>query len=217
MSRRSHSSFRSAFTPRKAVGFTLIELLVVIAIIAILAAILFPVFAQAREKARQSTCQSNLRQIMLGVRMYMDDYEGITPDFNACLGTSLYRRADDPRSAPALFNPYIKNYGLWICPSMKGFTVGLPMGQRNDYVFNSAMSVQLNKGVAALDDNATSQAVLWDNFSYGLYSTTAENKSPAVLSSALRYFPHPGIRQGANQGGINYVYLDGHVKNDTKP
>ena len=58
-------------------GFTLIELLVVIAIIAILAAILFPVFAQAREKARQASCVSNLKQLGVAMRMYQDDYDGV--------------------------------------------------------------------------------------------------------------------------------------------
>src|SRR4051794_25612458 len=60
-------------------GFTLIELLVVIAIIAILAAILFPVFAQAREKARQTTCLSNLRQLASGMTMYSQDSDGLFP------------------------------------------------------------------------------------------------------------------------------------------
>nr|MBP8953256.1 prepilin-type N-terminal cleavage/methylation domain-containing protein [Armatimonadota bacterium] len=60
---------------RRTSGFTLIELLVVIAIIAILAAILFPVFARAREKARQASCQSNIKQIMLACIMYKTDYD----------------------------------------------------------------------------------------------------------------------------------------------
>ena len=64
---------------RKRRGFTLIELLVVIAIIAILAAILFPVFAQAREKARQATCLSNLRQVDVATQMYMQDYDEAVP------------------------------------------------------------------------------------------------------------------------------------------
>jgi prepilin-type N-terminal cleavage/methylation domain-containing protein len=64
---------------RHRVGFTLIELLVVIAIIAILAAILFPVFAQARAKARQATCSSNLRQIGVGILMYAQDYDELLP------------------------------------------------------------------------------------------------------------------------------------------
>jgi prepilin-type N-terminal cleavage/methylation domain-containing protein len=71
-------------------GFTLIELLVVIAIIAILAAILFPVFARAREKARQSTCLSNVKQISLGLVMYMQDYDDSLPQ------TYYYRGGGSP-------------------------------------------------------------------------------------------------------------------------
>src|SRR5438270_9796759 len=65
-------------------GFTLIELLVVIAIIAILAAILFPVFAQAREAARKAACQSNLKQIGSALAMYRDDYDGINCRWRLC-------------------------------------------------------------------------------------------------------------------------------------
>jgi prepilin-type N-terminal cleavage/methylation domain-containing protein len=64
---------------RKNRAFTLIELLVVIAIIAILAAILFPVFAQAREKARMTSCLSNCKQLAIGAMMYMQDYDEISP------------------------------------------------------------------------------------------------------------------------------------------
>lgn len=89
-------------------GFTLIELLVVIAIIAILAAILFPVFAQAREKARQSVCTSNLDQIGLGLTMYVQDYDETYP-------TSWAKGV--PGDANFYIQPYLKNAGILQCPS----------------------------------------------------------------------------------------------------
>jgi prepilin-type N-terminal cleavage/methylation domain-containing protein/prepilin-type processing-associated H-X9-DG protein len=116
-------------------AFTLIELLVVIAIIAILAAILFPVFAQAREKARQATCQSNLKQIATAFLMYNQDYDETMPPWtaNACNtygGTAFNFRY----LYNFLIDPYIKNgatpdpnpanfggtlSGVWGCPSTK--------------------------------------------------------------------------------------------------
>ena len=95
-------------------GFTLIELLVVIAIIAILAAILFPVFAKAREKARQASCQSNLKQLMLGILMYTQDYDEKFPFFpwgegyNGNPNSSVWFKA---------IYPYVKNLQIYACPS----------------------------------------------------------------------------------------------------
>ena len=93
-------------------GFTLIELLVVIAVIAILAAILFPVFAQAREKARAASCVSNLKQIMTGVKMYSQDYDESSMHYlwYQIQGGAYTTWMD-------LVNPYIKNEQVFICPS----------------------------------------------------------------------------------------------------
>jgi len=119
--------------PRRS-AFTLIELLVVIAIIAILAAILFPVFAQAREAARKASCISNLKQIALALRMYAQDYDETSisvhmprtnPDGSTC--DSAPRRPDGNDLVRMLqggtenqLNPYIKNKGIFRCPSDAG-------------------------------------------------------------------------------------------------
>jgi prepilin-type N-terminal cleavage/methylation domain-containing protein/prepilin-type processing-associated H-X9-DG protein len=92
-------------------AFTLIELLVVIAIIAILAAILFPVFAQAREKARQSACLSNCKQIGLAVMMYAEDYDQAYPLYVHAPGHDDWWYE--------MIQPYIKNKGVFTCPSVR--------------------------------------------------------------------------------------------------
>jgi prepilin-type N-terminal cleavage/methylation domain-containing protein/prepilin-type processing-associated H-X9-DG protein len=96
-------------------GFTLIELLVVIAIIAILAAILFPVFAQAREKARQTSCLSNMKQIMTSAMMYVQDYDEVLHrirNFGYTLPPNKWAIG-----AQDMLNPYTKNINIWHCPS----------------------------------------------------------------------------------------------------
>lgn len=103
---RTHSTTQPA---RRA--FTLIELLVVIAIIAILAAILFPVFAQAREKARQTTCVSNLRQIGIGFLMYAQDFDEIMPPLSQSGGSLTGGRW------PAFMQRYFKLRSFYFCPS----------------------------------------------------------------------------------------------------
>lgn len=139
---------RALSASRSATGFTLIELLVVIAIIAILAAILFPVFAQAREKARQATCLSNLKQIGLGFMMYQQDY-----DETLCPNVSLYRLGTViinhywyglHSSATGtydlnqgLIQPYMKNVAIEECPTAKGIPATVPIG----YAYNNNASL----------------------------------------------------------------------------
>ena len=108
-------------------GFTLIELLVVIAIIAILAAILFPVFARAREKARQTSCLSNVKQMALGLLMYAQDYDemfGLAGGYN---GDNTWAR-----QWSIAIQPYVKNWQIERCPS-NGANPGY--GPSNPYVY----------------------------------------------------------------------------------
>jgi prepilin-type N-terminal cleavage/methylation domain-containing protein len=91
-------------------AFTLIELLVVIAIIAILAAILFPVFSRVREKARQASCMSNFKQVSNAMGMYAQDYDGfIVPE--SVLSQGIYF------GWPTILFPYVKNSQVFACPS----------------------------------------------------------------------------------------------------
>jgi len=144
-------------------GFTLIELLVVIAIIAILAAILFPVFAQARESARKSSCANNLRQIATGLQMYSaDSDERLCPDrINAPAGLNFRYGVWD-----FLIQPYVKNVGIMVCPSTNPTKPALP-----DVPCTYGMNYRLTQGDPAVLDDAPS---LWFNT-----INMAELKSPA--------------------------------------
>src|SRR6476660_8145010 len=102
---------------RKQKGFTLIELLVVIAIIALLAAILFPVFARARENARKSACQNNLKQIGVGILQYTQDYDENYPPSRVSNVFALGQGPNPQCPWQLTIHPYVKSVQIFRCPS----------------------------------------------------------------------------------------------------
>lgn len=182
---------------RRIKAFTLIELLIVMAIIALLAAILFPVFAKARDKARQTACTNNLKQIYLGYRMYGQDYDGSFP--TTVLGNSQTRAATDPQSTPALLYPYTKNNQIWVCPN------GYPGLQEAGNTYMVAFSGTLNNPDIASEDFL----FVWDNYLYK--KPTAEGVTGAPPTADR----HPSKQywcSHVSKTNYNRLYLDGHVK-----
>jgi prepilin-type N-terminal cleavage/methylation domain-containing protein/prepilin-type processing-associated H-X9-DG protein len=151
---------------RKPSGFTLIELLVVIAIIAILAAILFPVFAQAREKARQATCLSNQKQLILGALQYTQDYDEAWPlsefhtvSTNTWAGASVTTPADVFGHTPQrdafwsnAIQPYMKNTQIMNCPSAsrsRSDVFGVDINAAKGYTYSLTYNGYLNQWPSA--------------------------------------------------------------------
>src|SRR5688500_12259006 len=158
---------------RKRTGFTLIELLVVIAIIAILAAILFPVFAQAREKARQSGCLSNLKQIGTGIMMYTQDYDEAYP-CNWFGG--LWPSTPDGKAykwMDAIY-PYVKNEQVFSCPS--------DGGTRKTYIHYS----KLPKGSENNWGSYATNTAYWDNGHGQSPSSDISSKQTITVSMVQR-------------------------------
>jgi len=199
--------------PRKgASAFTLIELLVVIAIIAILAAILFPVFAQAREKARQAACVSNLKQLGLATMMYMSDYDGMLPRIRfqelngnyAFPPNSFGFNNNQPNNQIWGFedcvNPYIKmgiNYGPknegtpWHCPSDPlEHTDGAGCGVATGYYISYAVTIF---NPTANGNNASGEPQ-----QYGLVAPGFGNASTRAANIAIDSKTDAGIGRPAD-------------------
>ncbi len=233
---RLHWSRGTAFGRRRA--FTLIELLVVIAIIAILAAILFPVFAQAREAARKTSCLSNLKQLGTGVGMYTQDNDENLP-CNWYVG--LWASAPNgPYKWMDAIYPYVKNEGVFTCPSDASPTrvykyyqnLTGPSQNWGSYAMNVAywapgpptppssdsgqrITVSLAQlqrpadTVWAGDGNGSFQ-VAWPDIN--AQPQINRTVSPRVLGLNGGNDPHEGAWVERHQGKINVIFCDGHAK-----
>ncbi len=207
----------------KRTGFTLIELLVVIAIIAILAAILFPVFARAREKARQASCQSNLKQIGTAAVMYATDYDGTYPPYYVNTQAALW--VDKCM-------PYVKNAQLFICPSMSGWyaaaggcgpTTHPPEGSfryRSDpgnvsYAWNA-----FTEWYGPVGATSSTPGLCYHNQCMDSKIQMPAEKIMATDGVCPRTWGIPWVTNfhagnpayAIHNGGNNFVFVDGHVK-----
>jgi prepilin-type N-terminal cleavage/methylation domain-containing protein/prepilin-type processing-associated H-X9-DG protein len=194
-------------------GFTLIELLVVVAILGILAALLFPVFSQARERARRTSCLSNLKQIGLGVQMYVQDHDGRVP---ICNDNTTPSTADDNGYWWVTLHKYTKNDQVFVCPSWH--KTDLPSGLESwetppdqtkpfdhfgivgTYVWNETMD-----GAPEGKLNGISEVI-----------AVAEGFNGSHVWKPLHVTPLTGNTERRlrdfHQEGMNVAYADGHAK-----
>jgi len=212
-------------------AFTLIELLVVIAIIAILAAILFPVFARARENARRSSCQSNLKQIGLGVFQYIQDYD---EKFPMAVTGSTSTTSQPPVGWADSVQPYLKSTQIYQCPSESTGPNSNPTSQGyTDYWYNAALSWNGQDGGAMYNTSISQAALISSSLTLmagDLQSGfqgggTAASRSNGYDGNGDNNVAGPGVaaaitvfQNGLMNGGLrhlegtNLLYTDGHVK-----
>lgn len=196
-------------------GFTLIELLVVIAIIAILAAILFPVFAQARDKARQTACLSNQKQFGIAWLMYGQDYDETAMPIRWGTGGNQYFHVRP------LLDPYTKNADIFVCPSNNqldqtnmtltytyNWCVGTTCGGTNDHplaAFDKPAQVP-----AFTDSNNTNQTTT--SYYFAMVNTTTFWGRRAGAPSTLQFWGGALPKMISHQRGANFIFVDGHAK-----
>lgn len=217
----------------KKTAFTLIELLVVIAIIAILAAILFPVFAQAREKARAITCVSNSKQITLSILMYAEDYDEMLPLSQVWTLPTVSPNLNDSTFS-GILQPYVKNRQLFMCPDSSrvnpdpSFIGEIP----DDGIHQTRTSYALNLDAGFMGfyfgpSSAGTSNGLLQIVGSGISGSEASIDKPAQLIAVVEksdletnwslvrfwwiYSANVSFRK-PHTGGATFSFCDGHVK-----
>jgi len=195
-------------------GFTLIELLVVIAIIAILAAILFPVFARARAKALQNTCLSNVKQITLGLQMYIQDYDQYLP-CNTYWAIQWYGYTGGLVYWTDAVQPYIKNTQIWVCPEDR--TRG-QWGRIPVVSYAIPAGYKYSSGMYYWDDGSGANVTWFQNPAELIMLAEAPPTWSCPFGIGCGYSPTWQLDQVPwnHNAGLNLGFADGHVK-WTKP
>jgi prepilin-type N-terminal cleavage/methylation domain-containing protein/prepilin-type processing-associated H-X9-DG protein len=206
-------------------AFTLIELLVVIAIIAILAAILFPVFAQVRDKARQANCLSSLKQINLALLMYAQDYNETLPRIRFW----EFRDYCDPKAQVLTWKgavqPYVKSYDFWKCPAnpeKETATEDIDKNIRVSYAVNGVIfhghrntDTSPPRTLASFAEPATTMTLLESTSScndFGDWVGNAGSPSGKGASCGPDGLGWPTFKYQTHGGTLNWGFADGHVK-----
>jgi len=231
---KDYSEVKMMYRTKHNSGFTLIELLVVIAIIAILAAILFPVFAKAKAKAKQTSCLSNLKQLALGTLMYASDYGDILPNADNGGGWPTY--CTNPGTWTHLIWDYVASEGMYKCP---GRSDNSPVGDQPGlcgYAANGVVWHYVPQGVAPtlpsrsvglnmsrIRPDPSQVALLYDRAPYWAWPWSFDNCSDTMLQPVCidvntwdwaRQTCDPdtlGTDCGPHQRGNNIAWCDGHA------